>query len=335
MVNFGQVAVGIILLLLTVGGLLYIYYSRTNAVEKTGYGSLAMLAVISLMIPVFWITEYNQEASSNTDQHTVAVQRGMQLYAQYCIDKCFTISKDGKLQDPKWNGFTIEQMNQMTDVQLQRVIAAGVYAAGVPTPANASLITQSQDYGGPLSSNDIDYLFAFLRSADPGYLKQNGYTGASAVNGFTKLADYLQQSVPSSYATAQALGTAGKFGVPVDMTKSKAITINILQTVQGQVCQPSCYQYQNIKVKVGTKITWVNKSQTGHTVSAIVGESTASPKAAPQIFDSANGGLNLIAVGGTYSYTVTSAAYKFNPDHAVVYYCKVHPQMLAEITVVQ
>ncbi len=335
MVNFGQVAVGIIILLITIGGLLYIFYSRTNAVVKTGYGSLAMLAVISVMIPVFWITEFSQEASSQADQQTVAVQRGMQLYAQYCIDKCFTISKDGKLQDPKWNGFTVDQMNQMTDVQLRRVISAGVYAAGVATPSNASLIPQSQDYGGPLSSNDVDYLFAFLRSADPAYLKQNGYTGASAANGFTKLVDYLQQNSPSSYATAQALGTVGQFGAPVDMTKSKAITINILTTVQGQTCQPSCFQYQNIKVKVGTKITWVNKSAVGHTVTAIVGESTASPKAASQIFDSAKGGFNLIAVGDSFSYTVTSAAYSFNTDHAVVYYCKVHPQMLAEITVVQ
>ena len=33
MVNFGQAAIGIIVLLVVVGGLLFIYYSRTNAVE--------------------------------------------------------------------------------------------------------------------------------------------------------------------------------------------------------------------------------------------------------------------------------------------------------------
>src|SRR6266700_1395474 len=119
MLNFAQVAIFFIILLAAVGGLLYIFYSRTNAVEKTGYGSLIMLAVISLMIPVFWIAEGNSEAIATSDQYTLGVQRGMQLYAQYCIDKCYTISKDGKVQDPKWNGFTIDQMNQMTDAQLQ------------------------------------------------------------------------------------------------------------------------------------------------------------------------------------------------------------------------
>ena len=335
MLNFAQVALYFIILLVAVGGLLYVFYSRTNAVEKTGYGSLIMLAVISLMIPIFWISEGNSEATAKSDLHVVAVQRGMQLYAQYCIDKCYTISKDGKVQDPKWNGFTIDQMNQMTDAQLRRVISGGIYAPGAVVPSNASLITQSQDYGGPLSSNDIDYLFEFLRSPDKAYLQQNNYTGAGAVNGFDQLATYLQTNAPATYATAQALGTVGQFGAPIDMTKAKTVTIAIVKNAPGQNCNPACFQYQNIKVKVGTKITWVNQDSQGHTATAIVGESTASPKAAAQIFDSANGGFTLIATGGTYTYTVTQAAYNLNPDHAVVYYCKVHPTMLAEITVVQ
>jgi plastocyanin len=88
-----------------------------------------------------------------------------------------------------------------------------------------------------------------------------------------------------------------------------------------------------VKVKVGTKITWVNKSPDGHTVSAIVGTDTAAHKVAPQIFDS---GLNkLIQSNASYSYTVTAAAYNFNADHTVIYYCQVHPMMLAELTIVQ
>jgi len=35
--NLVQVALGIVVLLLAVGGLLYMFYARTNAVEKTGY----------------------------------------------------------------------------------------------------------------------------------------------------------------------------------------------------------------------------------------------------------------------------------------------------------
>ncbi len=51
MINFEQGIIGIIVLLVVVGGLLYLYYSRTNAVEKTGYGSLILLSLVSLMIP--------------------------------------------------------------------------------------------------------------------------------------------------------------------------------------------------------------------------------------------------------------------------------------------
>ena len=67
MVNFIQGAIGIIVLLVVVGGLLFIYYSRTNAVEKTGYGSLIMLALVSLMIPAFWIMESGNQASARGD----------------------------------------------------------------------------------------------------------------------------------------------------------------------------------------------------------------------------------------------------------------------------
>lgn len=337
MINIGQVVVGIILILITVGALLYIFYSRTNAVEKTGYSALAMLALVSLMIPLFWIVEGNNQATAQSAQHALAVERGMELYVQYCTDKCYAIDKAGKIKDPKWNGYTIDQLNNLSDNQLTRVISGGIYAPGIATPANANLIIQSQDFGGQLSSNDVDYLFAFLRSADPTYLQKNGFTGDSAVNGFNLIPGYLQKNgFTSQYATAQAIGTVGQFGAPVDMTKSNAITITIVQTSTTQQCDSGCYEMQNVKVKVGTKITWVNKSSVGHTVSAIIGESTASPKVANNIFNSAGSNLSLIPPGGTYTYTVTKAAYNLNPDHAVVYYCQVHPTyMFAELTIVQ
>ena len=43
MIDPGQAIIGIIVLLVAVGALLYVFYSRTNAVEKTGYGALIML----------------------------------------------------------------------------------------------------------------------------------------------------------------------------------------------------------------------------------------------------------------------------------------------------
>ncbi len=97
-----QAAIGIIVVLIVVGALLYIFYSRTNSVEKTGFGALMMLAVVSLMIPVFWITESNAQAISKLQQHTTDVSRGAALFSQYC-QQCHGINGQG-LIGPKLNG---------------------------------------------------------------------------------------------------------------------------------------------------------------------------------------------------------------------------------------
>jgi plastocyanin len=336
--NFGYAAVGIIVALVVTGGLLYMFYARSNAVEKAGSSALIMLAVVSLMIPVFWIMEGNNQASAKELQHSLAVQRGMGLYAQYCIEGCYVV-KDNKIVDPKYNGYTIAQLNQMSDDDLHRIIDGGVYNPAVPQPSNKNAIVFGESFNGPLSSNDVEYLFQFLRSADPEYLQKNGYASGSSANGFNKLADFLQNGSatapgnPSAYATAVALGKAGQFGVATDMTKTNHVTMNIVSSVAGRSCQPACYQILNLQVKVGTVITWINQSPDKHTVSALYGDGSNTAKLAPQIFDS--GFNNGVKTGGQYSYTVTEAAYKFNTNHTVVYYCQYHPAMLAELTIVQ
>ncbi|GAC1388968.1 MAG: hypothetical protein NVS4B11_04390 [Ktedonobacteraceae bacterium] len=337
--NFGYVAVGIIVALVATGGLLYMFYARSNAVEKTGSGALIMLAVVSLMIPVFWIVEGNNQASAKEQQHTLAVQRGAGLYAQYCIDNCYAI-QNNKVVNPKYNGYTIDALNQMSDDDLHRVIAGGVYNHAVPLPANPKDIVSSQDFNGPLSANDVEYLFEFLRSSDTSYLKKNDFY--PSINGFNLLPSVLQNGIvpdiaanPAAYATAVALGTTGQFGQPKDMTAMKSITINITNTAPNQTCNPSCFDPINIKVKVGTKITWVNKSSVGHTVVALYGDGSSTAKLAPQLFDSRKQ-TALIETGQSFTYTVAPAAYTFNAaNHTVVYFCSIHPTMLAELTIAQ
>jgi plastocyanin len=87
-------------------------------------------------------------------------------------------------------------------------------------------------------------------------------------------------------------------------------------------------------VKVGTKITWVNQSSAPHTVTAIKGLNPGQEVADPSVFDS---GLStpIAPTSGTYTYTVTQAAYNANSSHEVIYYCQFHPAMLAMITIVQ
>jgi plastocyanin len=176
-------------------------------------------------------------------------------------------------------------------------------------------------------------LFSLIRSSDPAYLKKNGYTGDAAKNGFSQVPTDIQTSNASGYATAVAQESSGQFGKAVDMTGKNAITIDITAPPAGESCSPSCYQYLNVKVKVGTKITWVNKTSPPHTVTALKGQSVSAESPDKSLFDS--GITTPITTNGTFTYTVTMAAYNAYPNHIVIYYCGFHPAMLAELTIVK
>lgn len=325
MIDPGQAVVGIIVLLVAVGGLLYLFYSRTNAVEKTGYGGLIMLAIVSLLIPVFWILESNSEAMAKAEQHKIAVQRGAALYAQYCF-QCHGTRGQGRV-GPKLNGNPA--VNKLSDADLIRIISGGIYNTDTANLDKPIMPAWSQDYGGPLTNNDIQYLFELIRSSDPSYLAKNGYQGDSAINGFTLVEALEQANAASAYATARAQETSGAFGTPTDMTKQNAVTIQIGPPPANATCAPACFEILNVKVKVGTKIAWVNKDAVAHTVTAIQGTNVDTPKPAKNIFDSGN-----LAAGASFNYTVSMDAYNLNPNHTVIYYCQYHPSMLAELTIV-
>jgi plastocyanin len=190
----------------------------------------------------------------------------------------------------------------------------------------------ADEYGGQLQQDmDINDLMNFIRSSDPAYLKKQGYTGSAATPSLNGFPDYLQTNYPNYYAAAVSLNDQGQFGVPTDFSTQQKVQMDIVNPPSGASCTPSCFQYLNIKVKVGSTITWTNQTSQGHTVTAIVGTNTSSPTPAPQIFDS---GSNLIQSGQTFTYTVTQAAYNFNPDHTVLYFCSVHPDMLGKLTIV-
>ena len=265
-----QAAIGIIVALVVVGALLFIFYSRTNSVEKTGFGALMMLAVVSLLIPVFWITESNAQQISTVQQHTTDVSRGAALFAQYCF-QCHGITGQG-LTGPKLNGNPA--VNKFTDADIIRIISGGI--ANTADPSQLLMPAWLEDFGGPLTQIDIQYLFALIRSSDPDYLAKNGFPTGPASNGFNQVPPLIQASNPTAYQTAVAQATAaagaGQFGTPVDATKSTAVDINIVIPPAGATCTPACFSPTNIKVKVGTTITWINKSSTPHTVTAMVGK---------------------------------------------------------------
>jgi plastocyanin len=70
-----------------------------------------------------------------------------------------------------------------------------------------------------------------------------------------------------------------------------------------------------LTVKVGTKVTWTNMTQAGHTVTSDDGKSFDSGISNP-----------IAASGGTYSFTFKKAG-------TFTYHCQIHPFMKATITV--
>jgi plastocyanin len=336
--NFGQAAVGLIVLLVVVGGLLYLYYSRTNAVEKNGYGALIMLSIVSLMIPVFWIIESNRQAAQTVEQFNASIKRGMVAYGNTCTYSCYGIVvKDGDSQiiDPKYNGYSFDELNTLLDPTVIRIISAGEFKPGTANMPGDNAIPRSDQYGGALLSNDVTDMLNFIRSDSPAFLKKNGYPH----NQLDDLAAYLQGSAPAQYEAAVTFAKNGQFGAPLDKTGEKTITMDIVDTGQeGIKCASAdgCFAIPNLKVKVGTTITWVNKSKLQHTVTAIDGQNLAAPKAVPQILDSSPEYQNgLIPTGQQFSYTVTMDAYNFDKStHEVTYFCTIHPAMLAKLTIV-
>jgi plastocyanin len=341
MVNFGQGVIGIIVLLVVVGGLLYIYYSRTNAVEKTGYGSLIMLSLVSLMIPVFWIMENGNQAAARSSQFEASIQRGMVVYANNCTDQCYGIDSQGHLVMVAYNGYSIQDLNKLLDPDLDRIISAGIYNPQAPhQPANAGAVPHSDQYNGALLSNDVTDLRNFIRSAAPSYLKANGYP---LHNAFDDLPAYLQAQNPAQYDAAVTFAKNGQFGtLDTSQVNQKHITLSIVDAGKNGVScasQMGCFTPSNLEVKVGTTITWVNNSNVAHTVTAITGQDLAKPTPDPQIFDSQSDSrfqAGLVPPGQSFSYTVTEAAYNLDPvNHRVIYYCRIHPDMLAQLVIVK
>jgi plastocyanin len=84
----------------------------------------------------------------------------------------------------------------------------------------------------------------------------------------------------------------------------------------------------NIKTKVGTTITWVNKSAVPHTVTSMIGE-VPTQQSPAKVFNSGN-----MNSGQSFTYTVKLDAYNLNKDHGLLYYCQYHSSMVAELTTV-
>lgn len=104
----------------------------------------------------------------------------------------------------------------------------------------------------------------------------------------------------------------------IDETGSSEVTIDIKNFK---------YQKQNIKIKKGTKVTWVNKDAMEHNVMK-QHEDEEKAHDAPA-HDEATEGLEspLISKGESWSYT-------FNEVGTQSYHCSPHPYMKGSVTVI-
>ncbi|HEV2236257.1 MAG TPA: hypothetical protein VGR57_06300, partial [Ktedonobacterales bacterium] len=67
---------GLGIVCLTAGSLLYIFFSRGNAVQRTGYASLLMVLAVALFIPLLTINQQQQQASAANVVYDTSLQRG-------------------------------------------------------------------------------------------------------------------------------------------------------------------------------------------------------------------------------------------------------------------
>ncbi len=309
----GKIAFGLAVVSLAVAAMVYVFYSRGNAVTKTGYASLIMLIAIGLMIPFMLVAQTQTQANAQASQYDLTLQRGAAIFGQYCAS-CHGYQGQG-LNGPKLNNNP--DVNKLTYQDLTRIISGGI--ANPTNPGVLLMPAWLNTYGGSLTPDDINYLVAFIRSSDTAYTSSKGlpstngfnYVYATLINA-TQRADFEAQKKGGSKPPASSF---------VDKTADTAVTIEAVTSTTNS----SGYDWQilggtspNIIIKVGTTVTWVNNTPGGVPHNVVSGSGGVPNNKFPT--------SPIFSQGGTYTYTFTTAG-------EYPYYCGVHPAMVGWITV--
>jgi plastocyanin/mono/diheme cytochrome c family protein len=307
-----NIGLGLAVVCLVAASFLYIFFSRANAVARTGYGALLMVLAVALLIPILTVNQQQAQVSAAAEVYDSQLQTSAAVFGQYC-STCHGFLGQG-LSGPQLNNSAA--VNKLSDQDLLRIISGGISGNGDPTAL--SMPAWSQDYGGSLTADDINGLIALIRSSDPTYRKANGLEN---VNGFsyvfqsltnpTQIADYHQQ---------QKTGSLPPLTQFTDETGKAAVTIPILDTPNAANA-PYNFTPALVEVSAGTKITWDNQSSAPHTV---VPKLTAS--SGNQLTFNGSPNNILAAKGGTVTITFTQPGY-------YPYYCTIHPAMTGWIYV--
>jgi len=322
-----QIGIGIVVIVLSVAALLYIFYSRLNAVQKTGYAALLVTAIGAIILPLIWIANNQSQAQAQQTQYLQNLNRGAAVYGTYC-SQCHGLLGQG-INGPQLNGN--KDVAKLTDDDLRRIISGGIPAStnGTSELAKFQMAPFSEQYGGSLTDDDITYVMMLIRSSDPAYLAKNHLPNingfAPDANGFNLIYYQLTTDAARQLYIQQKNELAFHVGPLKDFTNTRTVKMDIIN-------EPSTapvawgFQYDNIKIKVGTTVTWVNVSNAPHTVTSGLG---GTPDG---VFNSSPGGNNPLLPGNqgkssTFSFTFTKPG-------TFKYFCAIHPSMLGEVTVV-
>ncbi|HLZ21184.1 MAG TPA: c-type cytochrome [Ktedonobacterales bacterium] len=326
----GRIAYGLMALCLVTAALVYTFYSRTNVVEKTGYGALIFIIAIAFIIPFLLVNQQQQQAGAANDQYKLTLQRGATLFGQYCAS-CHGFLGQG-LAGPQLNNNPA--VNKLTNDDITRVISAGVPANFTDlTSTKLQMPAWSDRYGGSLTDADISYLVALIRSSDPAYRTTNKLEN---INGFSYVLATLSNPTQIAEFHTEATAVASGSKKPAastftDLTKQTTVEIQAQDTTGnssgygwfavGATPQANAGDNANITIKVGTVVTWSNKlSHAPHSVVEGV---------PPSIGKDFGDATKLLMPGTADVYTFT-----FTKPGDYPFYCGVHPGMIGWITVV-
>ena len=309
----GRIAFGLAVVSLGVAALIYVFYSRGNAVTKTGYAALIITIAVGLILPFLLVAQQQTQANAQSALYDLTLQRGASLFGQYCAT-CHGYQGQG-LNGPRLNNNPA--ISKLTDEDLTRIISGGI--ANPNDPSKLLMPAWLDTYGGSLTQDDINYLVTLIRSSDPKYTASKGL---AKTNGFSYVyATLINATQQADFKTQEKGGSKPPANQFVDETAQKTVTIDAVDSTTNS----SGYDWQiaggtlpNITIKAGTTVVWDNKSTGGIPHSVVSGSGGTPNNKFPT--------SPIFAPGGSYTYT-------FNTPGEYPYYCGVHPAMVGWITV--
>lgn len=315
----GRTGFGLAAVSLVAAALIYIFYVRSGAIEKSGYAALLFVIAIAFIVPALLISQQQTQAKETTAQYDETLHRGAALFGQYCAS-CHGYQAQG-LSGPKLNNNPA--VNKLSTDQLTSIITGGI-------PDNANPATYLMPaWGapvGPLAEDDIRYLVALIQSSNKDYLKTQGL---ASTNGFTYVRETLTVTQQKEFDKQLKSGSKPDVSTFADMTSQKTVNIDSVNVpanganwsweVTGAKSAAGSAT-ANVTVKVGTTIVFGNQSNNIHNVVQGSG-GTPDTKFPP------SPGVLAAASSDTYKVTLTAPG-----DYP--YYCGLHPAMIGYITVV-